>query len=276
MLPLVLVISGLLGLAVGSFVNVVIYRVPRAISLLSPGSACPNCGNRILWHQNIPLLSWVLLAGKCANCKTKISLGYPIVEAATSLSFVGISAWAFGITNFNNFSSVISGTLVFVAWSWFVAAGLALAVIDFEFGILPNQIVLWLYAVGTISLAILAFQAGDFAAFTRGVIGGASLLSFYLLVKLIAPRGLGLGDVKLAGILGFYSAWLGWGAFALGALGAFALGATFGLFLIARGTASRRSALPFGPWMFLGSVIGAIFGNWLWGQYLLFVAHALV
>jgi leader peptidase (prepilin peptidase)/N-methyltransferase len=247
-------VSGLFGLVVGSFLNVVIARVPEGESLW-PRSACPNCHARIQARDNIPLLSWILLRARCRNCGCPISWRYPAVEALTAAAFVGVAAW--------------------LGWSWalpayfyLTAVALALTVIDWRVRRLPNSIVLPSYPILAALLALASFGQGDWFALARAGIGGVALVAFYTAVCVIAPRGMGLGDAKLSGVLGMALAWLGWGPFALGALAPFALGAAFGIATMVTRRSGRGTTIPFGPWMCAGAAIGCVLGLPAWAYYL--------
>ncbi|AEV82022.1 peptidase A24 [Actinoplanes sp. SE50] len=236
--PLLLVV-GLLGLAVGSFLNVVIHRVPRDESLVHPGSHCPNCGHAVRNRHNVPVLGWLMLRGRCADCATPISARYPLVEAGTAALFVAVAA-RFG-------------------WSWalpgylyLAAVAIALALIDLDVMRLPDKIVLPSYAVAAALLIPPALLAGDPTALLRGA-AAAGLL--YVLYRVLATFGMGRGDVKLAPLLGFHLGWLGWGAVAVGAFAAFLLGGVVGAILLATRVAGRKSRIPFGPYMLAGAFL---------------------
>lgn len=249
------VLAGVLGLAVGSFLNVVIYRVPRGESVVRPASRCPGCGAAIRPWQNIPVVSWILLRGRCRACAVSISAQYPVVEAVTGVVFVlvllriGVS-WALP------------------AYLYLAAIGIALAVIDLQTHRLPNAIVLPSIPVVAFLLAGASWGAGDWDALVRAGIGGAGLFVLYFAMLLAYPAGMGFGDVKLAPVLGMALAWLGWGELAVGAFGAFLLGGVFSIVLLASGRVTRKSGIPFGPWMILGAALGVAAGRPLWDAYL--------
>ncbi|MCB2175883.1 MAG: prepilin peptidase [Actinomycetales bacterium] len=252
-----LVVVGVLGLVIGSFLNVVVWRVPRGESVVSPPSACPRCGRRLRPWENVPIASWLVLRGRCATCKEPISLRYPLVEGATALLFVGVALrfrddwWA-------------------LPAYWYLAAiGLALALIDVDVRRLPDAIVKPSYVVAAVLLtAATVGGAADWAALIRAAAGMTALGLLYLLLKVVQPRGMGWGDVKLSGVLGLYLGWLGWGSVVVGGFAAFLLGGLWGLALIATRQAGRRSKVPFGPWMILGAAVGVAWGEPLWSAYL--------
>ena len=238
---LVLSLVGLLGLVVGSFLNVVIHRVPRDESLVRPGSHCPDCGSTVRNRHNVPVLGWVMLRGRCADCKAPISARYPLVEAATAALFVAVAA-RFG------FSWELP------AYLYLAAIAVALAAIDLDVMRLPNAIVLPSYLVAAALLVPVAVLHDDWAAIGRGLVAAAALWLFYKFLALI-PQGMGGGDVKLAPLLGFYLGWLGWSAVAVGAFAAFLIGGIVGAALMAFRIAGRRSQIPFGPYMLAGTFL---------------------
>lgn len=258
MTGLLVVVSAVLGLLIGSFLNVVVWRVPRGESVVSPPSACPRCGHRIAPRDNVPVLSWLVLRGRCRGCGEPISARYPLVEGVTAVLFAGAAA-------------AVGPSWVLPAVLYLVAVGVALALIDLDVHRLPDTIVLPSYpvAAGLLLLADLAPGDGlDGGAWLRALAGAAALLTFYFLLLVVWPGGMGLGDVKLAGLLGLYLGWFGWGAVLVGAFGAFVLGGVFAVALLATGRAKRGSGVPFGPWMITGAFLGIAVGEQLWQAYL--------
>ncbi|GAA5204599.1 prepilin peptidase [Microbacterium jejuense] len=264
------VVAGVLGLLIGSFLNVVAYRVPAHISLMRE-SRCPHCDAAIKpWH-NVPVVGWIALRGRCANCKAPISARYPIVEAVTGVAFavvtwVGLSfPEVLGVST--RFARSTSGTddvalaLVIVAFLYFVAISIVLTLIDLDTHRLPNSIVLPSYLVAGILFVIAAWLLGDWGALLRAAIGMAAMYLFYFVLRLARPGGMGGGDVKLAGVIGIYLGWIGWGALAVGAFAAFVYGGVFGIALMLLRRAGRKTAIPFGPWMILGAWTGVFAGE---------------
>jgi len=256
---LLLLFTGVLGLVVGSFLNVVIWRVPRGESVVHPPSACPSCGHPVRRRDNVPVLSWLLLRGRCRDCRAPISARYPLVEAGTGVLFVLVAlrigfGWALP------------------AYLYLAAIGMALALIDLDTRRLPDAIVLPSYLVGGVLLTAASAGTSDWQALLRAGIGAAALFVFYLLAWLVYPPGMGLGDVKLAGVLGMYLAWLGWGTFAVGAFSAFLLGGVYGVAAILVGGGGRKTRIPFGPWMILGAAVGIGWGEQLWSAYMGLIA----
>ncbi|WP_432978020.1 prepilin peptidase [Dactylosporangium sp. CA-233914] len=241
----VLVVVGVLGLAVGSFLNVVIHRVPRGESLLRPASHCPQCTNPVRpWH-NVPVLGWLVLRGRCADCAAPIGIRYPLVELGTAVLFVAVAARVGR-----------SGSWLYLpAWLYLAAIAVALALIDLDVLRLPNAIVLPAYVVAPLLFLPAVVAGHDWAAAGRALLAMAGLYALYFALAVVYPGGMGFGDVKLAGVLGLYLGSLGWSSVAVGTLGAFVIGAAAGLTLIALRRARRGTALPFGPSMLAGALL---------------------
>lgn len=262
-------VAGGFGLLIGSFLNVVVYRVPAGMSIARPASACPSCSTPIRRRDNVPVVSWLALGGKCRDCRASISARYPIVELATGLFFVLVAARLWPLADVPTESSaVVSRLLSLIAFLWLAGVSVALAVIDLEHHRLPDAIVLPSYAVGGALLAASSILVGDWPALVRAAIGLASLFAFYLIAALSYPGGMGFGDVKLAGVLGMYLAWLGWGEFAVGAFAAFLLGGLFAIVLLVTRRVQRTGGIPFGPWMLAGAWVGVFAGGTVATAYL--------
>jgi leader peptidase (prepilin peptidase)/N-methyltransferase len=253
--PLVIGLWALLGLLVGSFLNVVIHRVPAGLSLVTPGSACPACGHPVRGYDNVPVLSWLVLRGRCRDCRTPISARYPLVEVASAVLF-GMTAWRFGWSPYT------------VAVTVLLAAGLALFMIDLDHRRLPFSltgftavaVVAALVAEGVVSGWTPVLTAVWSTLVWIGVYGGVWLVT--------AGRGMGLGDVALAPVLGLVLGWLGWGPSLVGLLGGFVIGALVGVGLLATGLAHGKARVPHGPFMLAGAVLGLFAGTPLWHAYL--------
>jgi leader peptidase (prepilin peptidase) / N-methyltransferase len=269
MIGIVLALAAVLGLSIGSFLNVVIYRVPAGKSIVAPPSACPNCDHQIGARDNIPLVSWLVLRGKCRNCATPISVRYPLVEAGTALFFVLVALlYAPALVDSTGALTAVANLLVLSSFLYLCAISVALAMIDVEVHRLPNSIVLPAYIVAAVTLTVASFITGDYAQLLRAGIGMAALALLYFVIAVAYPGGMGFGDVKLAGVLGAYLGWAGWGALITGSLLAFLLGGIFGLVLVLLKRKNRKSGIPFGPWMVAGAWIGIPFGGFLWSNYL--------
>ena len=265
----VIVFVGVLGLLIGSFLNVVIYRVPAGKSIVSPPSACPGCGAGIRWYDNVPVLSWLILQGKCRSCGQPISARYPLVELGTGVAFalVGVG-FAPEVLAPRASQDALAALCVLVAVLYLTAVGIALVAIDIDTHRLPNVIVLPSYAVGVVLFAAAAVLSGDWVALIRAAIGAAVLFAAYFAMALVYPGGMGFGDVKLAGVLGLWLGWFGWGPLVVGAFSAFLLGGLFSIALLVARKAGRKSGIPFGPWMILGAFVGIAAGEQIFSGYL--------
>jgi leader peptidase (prepilin peptidase)/N-methyltransferase len=266
LIPIIVVFTAILGLAIGSFLNVVVWRVPRQLSLVAPASACPNCGHSIRARDNVPVVSWLALGRKCRDCGDRISARYPLIEIGTALFFVGVTSVLFELGMAGTTPAIAPWALA--AFLFLAAVSVALAAIDLDLKRLPDRIVLPSIVVGALLLAIATVGSGDWWMLARALIGGAALFVFYFLIVMVYPRGMGFGDVKLAALLGLYLGWLGWGPLVVGAFAAFLLGGLFSIGLVIFRKASRKTAIPFGPWMLLGAWIGILFGTNISAGYL--------
>lgn len=258
MLVVLLAGSALVGLVVGSFLTAVIHRVPSGVPVLRPGPHCPRCASPIRARHAVPVLGWLALRGRCADCGGPIGARYLVVELVTAALFL-LSAWLLWTR----------GQLPLLpAVLYLVGAGIALSLIDVDVHRLPNAIVLPGYPVLAALLLGATAVSGDWAALLRAGVGAAILLGFYLIITLIHPAGMGWGDVKLSGLLGAVLGYVGWTALLVGAVAGFASGAVVAAAAMAIGRAGRRTALPFGPFMFLGTAFGVTLGDWLGTWYL--------
>jgi leader peptidase (prepilin peptidase) / N-methyltransferase len=233
------------GLAIGSFLNVVAARVPEKRSIVSPGSACMSCGHELSWYENIPVVSWLVLRGKCKSCGARIGVVYPAVELVTAL-LIAASFLAFGW----------SGT-AFVA-SFFCAALVVISATDLSHRIVPNVVVL--PATVVVLVAMTALHPS--AEWALGAFG-ASL--FFFLAAFAHPKGLGMGDVKLALLLGAMLGRTVPVALMIGMLSA--LVPSIVLF-VQHGAAARKMKIPFAPFLAFGGVVGLFFGDDLLDLYL--------
>ncbi len=243
-----LFLTPLLGATVGSFLNVVAYRLPRGLSVARPRSRCSSCGHPIKPYDNVPVLSWILLRGRCRQCKAPISARYPLVEAVTA------ALWALVV--------VVKGldpdALLGLA---FVTLLVPVTLIDLDHRIIPNKLLLVATPVG---LAILV--ATDLAGLPEHLIAAVAAGGFLLLAAIASPGGMGMGDVKLAGVMGLY----------LGAsvgpamLVALLTGTLVGAAIIMKkgAKAGRKTAVPFGPFLALGGVVGLLAGPQIIDWYL--------
>ena len=260
------VMAGVFGLIYGSFSGVVIGRQPLSIRALIPGSRCDNCHIAIRWYQNVPVLSWLLLRGRCAACGVKISVWSPILELASGIMFALVASWGLKVDQ----SGLVSDdsllqTIVFLG---FATNWLCIAVIDFVRGQIPNLLVATSLIWGVLGFAAAGLFFDHLDKLISALIGAVIFSSLLLAIKLLVPRGLGLGDVKLAAALGLGLGWQGLGALAVGVIASFVFGSIFGLVYSALKRSSLKLAIPFGPWMILGTWFGILFGQSIWAEYL--------
>jgi leader peptidase (prepilin peptidase)/N-methyltransferase len=242
------VFAGAIGAALGSFLNVVAYRLPRRQSLVRPGSSCPGCGTAIKPYDNLPVLGWLMLRGRCRSCQGRISSRYPIVEALTAALAVSV------VLVKHAAPELVLGLVL-------VAVLVPLSLIDFDHKIIPNKI--------TLPAALIAVAVG-LALKPSGVpaqlIAAAAAAGFLLVFVLAYPRGMGMGDVKLAGVLGLYLGAPVAVAILTGVLAATLVGAVVMARVgVERG---RKTALPFGPFLALGGIVGLLAGPAILHWYL--------
>jgi leader peptidase (prepilin peptidase) / N-methyltransferase len=259
-------LAGLFGLLIGSFLNVVVYRVPAGLSVVRPASSCPQCGHEIRGFDNVPVLSWLVLRGACRDCGSRISARYPLVEAATAALFTVVAGMVLARAAGSG-TTLVPTIGMLVVLLYLMAITVALALIDVDTHRLPDKIVLPAYAVLAVLLTATSAASGDWWALVRAGTGMLVLLAVYFALAVAVPGGMGMGDVKLAGVLGLVLAYLGWGPLAVGAFGGFALGAIFAIGLLAARRAKRGSGIPFGPWMLAGAWLGILCGGPLWDAY---------
>lgn len=254
----------ILGSSIGSFLNVVVYRVPAGLSVLWPPSRCPKCLHQLGKTENIPVFGWIRLKGRCAHCRSPISMRYPLVEGATGLLFVLIS-----FTSFTNPVQMI-GYWAFFSWL------LALSLIDLDTMTLPNPLTQSGLMLGLgFQVARCFWVAPNFAAGIHhylmpaiiGAVLGIWLLDIIALVGSIAfgQAAMGAGDAKLAAMMG---AWLGWKYMLVAGFLACIMGAFLGGGAIALGWLDRRQPMPFGPFLAVGAAISALWGEAILSSYL--------
>jgi leader peptidase (prepilin peptidase)/N-methyltransferase len=236
----------LFGLVIGSFVNVVVYRVPLGMSLVTPGSACPHCGTRIAPRDNIPVVSYVVLRGRCRHCGVRISPKYPIVEAATAVLFALAALRAESV-----------GEAVLIAP--FLALMLAVALIDAKHRVIPNRLMypsLLLFGGGI----LVVWAARVDVSPARAVLGLLAMAGPLLVIAVVMPHGMGMGDVKLAAVMGLVLGALGWNHVVVGAVLGLLLGGLGSVVALAIGR-SRKDTIPFGPFLAAGAALSALFAD---------------
>jgi leader peptidase (prepilin peptidase)/N-methyltransferase len=247
MTALVAAISGVYGLVIGSFLNVVIGGVPRQESIAARPSRCPKCETRTSVRVNIAVVSWVRLRDRCRECDTAISIRGPLVELLT-----GVMCAAVGARFFDSWA--------LPAYLVLTAALIALSFIDFEHHILPNRI---LYPTDAAVITLLSGASAlehDWSALGRAAIAGAVAFAVFFAIHVLAPSGLGFGDVRLSFLLGFALGWLGWGEVFGGLFAGFLYGAVVGVVLIALNVTTRKEHIPFGPFLAAGAMTFVLFG----------------
>ena len=238
------------GLALGSFLNVVAARVPLHRSVVTPRSACMSCGTEIAWYDNVPVVSWLMLRGRCRACGAHIALRYPLVELSTALLIAGC-VWKFGL----------SGDAAVAAF--FCAALVAVSATDLEHRIVPNRIVVPAAAIVLVAQTALHPSVEWLA-------GGLGASGFLFLAALAYPKGMGMGDVKLALLLGAMLGRVVPVGLMVGMLAALVPSAV----LLARhGSKARKMGIPFAPFLALGGVVGLFAGHALLDAYLSLISH---
>jgi leader peptidase (prepilin peptidase)/N-methyltransferase len=241
-----LAVLGICGAAFGSFVNVLAYRLPRRESIVKPRSRCPGCGTTIRSRDNIPIVSWLLLRGRCRDCAVKIPLRYPLVEAVTAALFVLLGV------KFGREAALWPALAMAVI---LVAA----AATDLEQRIIPNR----LMAAGAV-LALVLWTLADPSRLPENLIAGLAAGGLLLVTAIAYPAGMGMGDVKLAAVMGLFLGRLVGPALFIG----FAAGALVGIAIVAaRGPAARKQGVPFAPFLALGGVLALLFGSGLIDWY---------
>ena len=244
------VVVFLFGLAVGSFDNVAIYRIPEGKSLWAPRSFCPSCGNTIAWYDNIPLLSYFILHRRCRKCGEHISWRYPLVELLSGLLFFAV------------FAKVgFQWTAELLPYLFMVTVLIIVAAIDLQKQIIPNKVMYPAIPLALAAMGIVALVRGDYHIIVGSLIGMVVIAAPWALFAMVFPRGFGMGDAKLAAFTG---AILGWKSELVGFFIGIALGALVGVVLMVLGKKGRKSRIPFGPFLAAGALI-ALF----WGQAIL-------
>lgn len=240
---------------IGSFLNVVVYRIPAGISIVKPPSACPRCGAEIRARDNIPVVSWLLLRGRCRACGEPISVRYPLVEVACG----GL----FGAT-----AAILGWTWLLPAYLWFAALTLTLGIIDLDVKRIPNRVLYPGTGVAVVLVVAGGLVEGSGGAVVRALAGGAAYFSALLVVALVARGGFGMGDVKLAFLLGVFAAYRSWGSLVVAVFGGFVLGGLAAIVLLVARRAGRRDLIPFGPALVVGAWVAIAAGEPIVSWYL--------
>jgi leader peptidase (prepilin peptidase)/N-methyltransferase len=248
----ILIFSFILGSIVGSFLNVCIYRLPLKISIITPPSNCPSCGRPIPFYENTPILSYILLKGKCRGCNAPISLQYPLIEFLTGLVALSLTL-RFGLN------------LTTLFYFLFISALIVITFIDLKYQIIPDVISLPGIGIGFLSSFFLP-QITFLDSFLGIFIGGGSLLivstTYYLLTK---REGMGFGDVKLLSMIG---AFLGWKGALIGLITGAFIGTLIGVLLMIKEKKDSKYPIPFGPFLSIGAILFIFFGREIIMAYL--------
>lgn len=245
-----------LGLIFGSFATVAAHRIPRRETIISGRSKCPNCDRQIKAHENVPVLSWILLKGRCAGCKEPISARYPLIELGTGILFA-LSAAKFGFTE---------EAFIYAAFFWVLVV---LTVIDLDHKLLPDRVVYPAFVVGWVALTVAALVDSDPARLVDAAIGSAIFGGFFFVVAFVYPAGMGGGDIKLAFVLGTFIGYLGApGLVLVGMFLSFLIGALGGMGVMVVSGKGRKSQVPFGPFLAAGTVVAIMWGQSLLDLYL--------
>ena len=243
----VLAVAFAFGSIFGSFANVVIYRVPQGISVVKPPSACPNCGRRLPWYENFPIFGYLFLRGRCSGCGKAISVRYPLVELLVAVLWVA-TVYRVGLR------------IELVSFLVFITASVMVCAIDLEFKKLPRKI-LNPALIGALAFFVLAaLFSGDLSHLGSAALGAFAYSAPLLAMGLAIPGGIGLGDARYALLIGLVIGWLSLLHVLVAALSGFMLGGLAGMLLLAAGK-GRKFAVPFGPFMAVGSLIALYFGD---------------
>lgn len=255
---LIVCVMGVLGAVTGSYLHAVAARVPARTSASSAGG-CRRCGGVVRSWRNVPVVSWLAHRGRCPGCGRGISARQPVIEAVTGSAFA-IITWVW-LVDQPLPATPVSGIVILVAFLYFAAIGITLTATDLATHRLPNAIVLPGYVIGPALFALACVLGAEWEALLRALAGMVICFLFYAVIRLIRPDGMGGGDVKLAGVIGLFLGWTGWGALVVGAAAPFFLGGIYGVALLVARRADRSSQIPFGPWMIGGAWIGIVAGG---------------
>ena len=261
------VVAGVFGLLFGSFANVVIHRVPEGESVVRPPSTCPACQTPIRPHDNIPVLSWLLLRGRCRECAEPISPRYPLVELASGVLFA-VTTWRFvdpeafpGAAGEPDLWALAAYLLL----TWLL---LVVAVIDARTRRIPNRLTYPLTPALLVLIGVAALANAAPGMLLRALLGGLAAFAALLVIALISPGGLGMGDVKLAMALGIGLGYLSWGHVLIGVFGGFLLGGLSAILLLVTRLRSRKDLVPFGPYLAISTLLTVWFGEAIIDWYL--------
>ena len=241
-------IFALYGLLIGSFLTVVVDRVPRGVSIVQPGSACGNCGLRLGPRDLVPVFSWIFLRGRCRKCHTSIGIEPLVLELSTSFLF-GLTAWHFGLSWRSPAYCVLMAGLVALSW------------IDLKTRRLPREIIYWTAGLGLPLLCVAALVEHEPQRIWMMLLGAGISLAIMALIYLLSRGGMGDGDVRLSPLLGAYLGFLNPGLAPVGLFFGFLIGAFVGVAILVSTHGDRKTAIPFGPFLALGTVLAIFIGQ---------------
>jgi len=258
--PLIVLIFSLFGLSIGSFLNVVVDRIPKNESIVSPRSRCPRCESPITSRDNIPLISWIILRGRCRNCGLPISVQYPLVEIGTAALF-GLSAAHFGAGwNLAIYLPLFAGLI-------------PLALIDAQRRLLPVRILYPVLATTTAVILAAGIDHDEWRRLVLAAASGAVWFSAYFLINLIRPDALGFGDVRLVGLLGITVGWLGVPVVIIAFFASNLIGLACSIAMLATKRAQRDTQIPYGVFLALGAGVAIFFGPTLVNHFSILQGH---
>lgn len=249
------IITFLLGAIVGSFLNVCIYRIPRDLSILSPSSRCPSCNTSIKPYDNIPIISFLILGGRCRHCSAKISLRYPLVETLNALLYILVQ-WRFGLG---------WHTPVLLA---FCSAMIVITFIDLDFQLIPDTITLPGIPLGLLAGSLILpdpFERSSILGFKEAFIGLLSGGLLFYVIAFLSRGGIGGGDIKMMAMIGGF---LGWKSILLTTFAGSLIGSLIGIFLMVFRGKGRKTKIPFGPFLAAGAIMSLFYGQEISALYL--------
>lgn len=245
----------LFGSVVGSFLNVCIYRIPREKSIILPSSYCPSCNTPISIWDNIPILSYLILMGRCRSCRAKISLRYPLVEAVNGVFYIAL-LWRFGMGWHTLFYFAVVSALIVITF------------IDLDFQIIPDSITLPGILIGLIAGSLILpdpFMRWSMLGYKASIIGGVTGFTLFYLVAVLSRGGMGGGDIKMMAMIGGI---MGWKSVLLTTFLGSLVGSVWGIFLMIFKGKGRKTKIPFGPFLAAGAVTTLFFGQEIFSWYL--------
>ena len=261
-----LMASFVIGCVLGSFLNIVIWRVPNHIGITDPKLGfCPKCEAQVAWYDNIPIISWLVLGAKCRHCKEPIAVRYPLIESIGGIAFLAVTVGGL----FGAYTPWMLPLLYVLA-----CMSIVIAFIDLDHHLILNGLLRPTLVSTVTLLALASIGTGEWMRLERGALCALILFVFYFVLSLIWKGGMGDGDIKLAFILGLVLGWLGWPQFVVGTFAAFYIGGVASLVLLAGKKVRLRGDIPFGPSMLLGAWFGIFVGAPIATLYLQFAGLA--